>query len=77
MPDASVGERGLAVERQAHRLNGLHCQRLMCLDQRAQTRKVDHTNGVSGIEGAPKRTKHLEADMSPAISPRAHHHRSR
>ena len=74
VPDSGVGECGLAVECQAYRLNGFDCQRLMCFDQRALMRQVEDTNSVSGIEGAPKRTKHLEADVSPAISRRAHHH---
>ena len=72
MAHARIGERGLAVERQADRLNGFNCQRLMRFDQGAVMRKVDHTSRVSGIEGAPERTEHLESDLSPTISRRPH-----
>ena len=70
---ARIGNRGLTVEHEAHRLNGLDRKRLTRLDQRAMMREVVYASRFSGIERSPKRTKYLVPNMGPSIAWRTHH----
>ena len=72
VPDARVGQRGLAVEHEADRLNGLDRERLMGFDQRALLSEIVHPHRIPGIEGSPERSKHFESNSMPSIAWRSH-----
>lgn len=73
VPDAGVGDRGLAVEHQANGLDRFNRERLMGFDQRAVVCEVVNTHRVPGIERSPERSKHFETNSRSAITRRAHH----
>ena len=66
--DAGVGDRRLAVEHQADRLDRLDGKRLMSLDECAMVREVVHANRVSGVEASPEGSEHFEPHPSSAIA---------
>jgi hypothetical protein len=68
-----VGDRGLAIEHQAHRLHGLDGEWLMRFDQRAVMCEIVHPDGVAGVERPPERSEDFETDSRSSIAGRAHH----
>jgi len=73
MADLGVGNRGLAVEHEAHRLHRLDRERLMRLDQCALVCEIVNANRVPRIEGSPERSEYLEPHPSSAIARCPHH----
>ena len=73
VPDAGVGNCGLSVEHQADRLHRFDRERLMSFNQRALMCEIVHPHRVSGVEGPPERSEHLESHPSSAIARCAYH----
>lgn len=72
VPDARIGQRGLAVQHQADGLNGLDRERLMSFDQRALLSEIVYPHRVPGVERSPERSKHFESNSMPSIAWRSH-----
>jgi hypothetical protein len=73
VPDPRVGDRGLAIEHQADRLDRLDRERLVGFDQRAVVCEVMHAHRIAGVEGSPERSEDFETHPGSSIAGGSHH----